>query len=99
MSEKTPSQQELEAPVKGYQLEAVRQELRGMKGILEKIENNTKGVVTQSVMEVYVEKRINEKIKPLIDHKNSSIWLNRTLLTLVIGLVIQSIWVSLFGSK
>lgn len=81
----TPTQEELEAPVKGYQLESVKQELVGIKTILQKIENQTAGVVSHDVMEKYVDKRIDEKVKHLVDHKNSSIKLGWTILILIIS--------------
>lgn len=83
--EHTPTQKELEAPVKGYQLKAVQEELAGIKAILTEIKESTRGVVSFETMQKYVDTRIDEKIKHLNDHKATVTKLGWALLLLVIG--------------
>lgn len=93
----TPTQEELEAPVKGYQLEAVRQELRTMAEILTKIEKNTQGVVTRNEMEKYVEVRITERIAHLVSHKKNIVKLGWVLMSLVIADIVTRVLASING--
>lgn len=83
--EHTLTQKELESTVKGYQLQAVNKELINVKELLKEIKDNTKGVVSVDVMQAYVDKRIDEKIKHLNEHKKSITKLGWALLLLVIG--------------
>lgn len=81
----TEEQKNLEKPVKGWQLMEVKKELETMNKTLSDILGQTKGVVSFEVMEKYVDKRIDEKVKHLVDHKNASTKLGWTLLALIIG--------------
>lgn len=97
MIPKTPTQEELEAPVKGYQLEAVKSELKSMNETLKNIDKNVKGVVTQKIMEEYVEKRIDEKTKSLHDFKSSTIKIAWLILSLIIVDIATRIFSSING--
>lgn len=90
-STSTLTQKELESPVKGYQLQSVKDEMVVIKGILERIENQTKGVVSFESMTLYVDKRIDEKTKDLVDHKKNTTKLGWVLLTLIIGDIVTRI--------
>jgi hypothetical protein len=81
----TLTQKELEAPVKGYQLQTVKDELVEIKGVLTEVKNNTSGVVSHAEMKVYVDDRIKEKLIPLNTFKNNINRLNWTILSLVIA--------------
>lgn len=81
----TEEQRNLEKPVKGWQLLRVQEELQTMNTTLTHILAQTKGVVSFEVMEKYVDKRIDEKVKHLVEHKNASTKLGWTLLVLIIG--------------
>lgn len=79
-------------PVTGYQLREVvkelsdtNKELAEIKRVLESIDKQTRGVVTTDIMETFVDKRINEKLKPLVEHKNNTTKLGWSLLLLIIG--------------
>ncbi len=93
---RTPTQEELEAPVKGYQLEAVRStltgKLTGIEELLKSVLEQTKGVVSFTVMQDYVEKRIDEKIEPLNVHKKNTTRLGWAVLLLVIGDIVSRIF-------
>lgn len=81
----TLTQKELEAPVKGYQLQSVKDELTGIKTLLNEIKDQTKGVITFEVMEKYVDKRIEEKTEHLVTHKKNTSRLGWAILLLIIG--------------
>jgi hypothetical protein len=112
MSQKTQKQIELESPVTGYQLEAVKEEIRVFKesvneqlvtvnDSLKTIVDNTTDVVTRTAMKEYVEDEINDyhekKVKPLEDHRNLINKLTWTLGITVVGLFINTIWDKFFG--
>jgi calcineurin-like phosphoesterase len=88
----TLSQKELESPVKGYQLQSVKDEIVGIKAILERIEIQTKGVVSFEIMEKYVDKRIDEKTAHLVQHKANTTKLGWALLLLVIGDIVTRVF-------
>lgn len=81
----TKEQEELEQPVKGYQLKAVTDEMKTMNKLLETIQTQTSGIVTRKEMEDYVAKEITDALVPFIAHKNSVTKLGWLLLTLVIS--------------
>lgn len=80
----TKEQEDLEQPVKGYQLKEVKDELVSIHKVLEKIETQTSGIVTRKEMEDYVQKEIAEATAPLFAHKSNMVKLGWLLLTLVI---------------
>lgn len=80
----TKEQEDLEQPVKGYQLQGVKDELVSIHKVLEKIETQTSGIVTRKEMEDYVAKEISDAVAPLITHRSNVIKLGWLLLTLVI---------------
>jgi hypothetical protein len=88
----TLTQKELESPVKGYQLQSVKDEIVGIKAILERIEIQTKGVVSFEMMEKYVDKRIDEKISDLVQHKKNTMKLGWAVMLLVIGDILTRIF-------
>lgn len=93
LNDGTLTQKELEAPVRGYQLQSVKDELKGIKELLEKIELQTNGVVSFEVMEKYVEKRIDEKISGLVEHKEKTTKLAWAILLLIIGDIASRIFI------
>lgn len=88
----TLTQKELEAPVKGYQLQSVKDELKDIKKLLEDIMVQTKGVVSFEVMEKYVDKRIDEKVEHLVEHKNTTKRLGWAVLLLIIGDIVTRLF-------
>lgn len=80
----TKEQEDLEQPVKGYQLKEVKDELVSIHKVLEKIETQTSGIVTRKEMEDYVQKEIATALAPLITHRNNVIKVGWLLLSLVI---------------
>lgn len=86
------SQTELEQPVKGYQLQAVAQELSilsteiaKISKSVESINNQTKGVVVYDQMKAFVDERISEKTAPLWEFKKNTNKLGWALALLIVG--------------
>lgn len=80
----TKEQEEAEQPVKGYQLNEVKEQMKLMNETLKRIETQTSGIVTRKEMEDFVEKQIAEAIAPLIAHRNNVVKVGWLLLTLII---------------
>lgn len=80
----TKEQEDLEKPVKGYQLKAVTDEMKVMNETLKNIETQTSGIVTRKDMEDFVQKEIADAIAPLIAHRNNVVKVGWLILTLVI---------------
>lgn len=98
MSIQTPTQEEMEAPVKGYQLDAVNSKLKSIEKTLENIEKNTKGVVTQPAMESYVDRRIEEKTEDLRSFKTFTVKIAWTILSLIIVDIATRIFSTINGN-
>lgn len=95
--DKSP-QKELEQPAKYYQLLDVKKDINNLEktvatsveqltAALKEISQNTRGVVTFKQMEEYVDKRIEEKSKPLWEWKSEQ----NKLKWLILGLIVTDI--------
>lgn len=80
----TKEQEDLEQPVKGYQLKTVTDEMKLMNATLTRIETQTSGIVTRKEMEDYVQKEIADALAPLVAHRNNVVKVGWLLLTLII---------------
>lgn len=83
------TQKELEQPAKVYQLNSVAEKLDLVLDRLDKIESQTKGVVTFEQMEQYVRNYVTSELKEHIMFKKNVVkwawWVGTTISTLLVA--------------